>query len=232
DTATLAPTFGAEAARLAVAGAAADPHGTVVAITNLACAQAYAGHPERAELVLRIERAPDAELAPSDLGWLAYTEGEIVLDRDPQRALPALDRAIALADSVGNRFLGGAARLSACSLRSRCGDAADALAAFAAVIDHWRRRGDLVHQLTTLRNLAVLLQRVGAAAEAAELLGAVDTATLAPTFGAEAARLAVVRDWVFAVLGETAARRHQEAGAARDVGAAADVALEHLAALK
>ncbi|MGQ0772857.1 MAG: BTAD domain-containing putative transcriptional regulator [Pseudonocardiales bacterium] len=217
---------------LAVSGAAADLHGTVVAITNLACVQAYAGRPEQAERLLATERPADAELAPSDRGWLAYTEGEVVLDRDPQRALPALDRAIALADSVGNRFLGGAARLSACSLRSRCGDAAEALAAFAAVIDHWRRQGDLVHQLTTLRNLVVLFQRVGAAAEAAELLGAVDAATLSPTFGTEAARLAVVRDWVRTALGEAAAQRHRSIGATRDVGAAADVALTHLATLK
>lgn len=216
---------------LVVARATADAHGTVIATQNLACAQAYAGGPEQAEQVLRTERPPDAELAPSDLGWLAYAEGEVVLDRDPQRALPALDRAIALGDSVGNRFLAGAARLSACSLRSRCGDAAEALAAFAAVIDHWRRQGDLVHQLTTLRNLAVLLQRVDAAPEAAELLGAVDAATLSPTFGAEAARLTVVRDWVLTALGEAAAGRHLQAGATLDVAAAADVALEHLTGL-
>lgn len=216
---------------LAVAQAAGDAHGIVVAILNLACAEAYAGRPARAERALRVERPSDAELAPSDRGWLAYGEGEVVLDRDPQRALPALDRAITLADSVGNRFLGGAARVSACSLRSRCGDAAEALAAFAGTVAHWRRHGDLVHQLTTLRNLTVLLQRVGAAPEAAELLGAVDAATLAPTFGAEAARLSAVRDWVLATLGEADARRRRAAGAARSVAEAADVASAQLAQL-
>ncbi|MGH4013209.1 MAG: BTAD domain-containing putative transcriptional regulator [Pseudonocardiaceae bacterium] len=216
---------------LAVARRAGDAHGIVIAIQNWACAEAYAGRAERAERVLRTERPAEAELSPSDVGWIAYGEGEVVLDRDPQRALPALDRAIALADSVGNRFLGGAARLSACSLRARCGDAAEALDAFAGVIDHWRRQGDRVHQLTTLRNLVVLLQRVGAAPEAAELLGAVDAATLAPTFGVEAARLAVVRDWVVPALGEQGAQRHRQTGAARTVAEAADVALQHLATL-
>jgi tetratricopeptide (TPR) repeat protein len=227
-------TDSAAAARelLELSRAAGDAHGVVIAIQNLACAEAYAGSPERADRALLTEHPPDAELSPSDLGWLAYGEGEVVLDRDPQRALPALDRAIALGDSVGNRFLSGAARVSACSLRSRCGDAAEALAAFAAVIEHWRGQGDLVHQLTTLRNLAVLLQRVDAAPEAAELLGAVDAATLAPTFGAEAARLAVVRDWLVRRLGETDALRRRQAGAARTVSSAADVALDHLAGLR
>ncbi|MGH3910717.1 MAG: ATP-binding protein, partial [Pseudonocardiaceae bacterium] len=228
----LAASAAAARELLALSRIAGDAHGIVIAIQNLACAESYAGRPEQAERVLCTERPPDAELCPSDRGWLAYGEGEVVLDRDPSCALPALDRAIALADSVGNRFLGGAARVSACSLRSRCGDAAEALAAFAAVIEHWRRQGDLVHQLTTLRNLAVLLQRVDAAPEAAELLGTVDAATLAPTFGAEAARLAVVRDWVVSALGETTAQRYREAGATRTVGAAADTALAHLARLR
>ncbi|MGH4024242.1 MAG: hypothetical protein ACRDRV_06620, partial [Pseudonocardiaceae bacterium] len=209
-----------------------DVHGVAIAIQNLACAQSYAGRSEQADQALRLPRPADSELSPSDLGWLAYGEGEVVLDRDPQRALPALDRAIALADGVGNRFLGGAARVSASSLRARCGDAAEALAAFAAVIDHWRLQGDLVHQLTTLRNLAVLLQRVDAAPEAAELLGAVDAAPLAPTFGPEAARLAVVRDWVITSLGETPAQRLRAIGAARTVAQAADAASLHLARLR
>ncbi len=219
----------AEAARQVweAARAAGDPRDEVAGVITEALAHGYAGRFEQAERLLA-GYTPATPLAPSDTGWLAFTEGEVVLDRDPDRALPALDRAIVLADSVGNRFLGGVARVSACSLRSRCGDRDEAITAFVAVIEHWRGHGDLVHQLTTLRNFAVLLQRVDTPVEAAELLGAVDAPGTAPTFGAEAGRLDQVRSWVTETLGPSRARRHGEIGRARTVPQAAEVCLEWL----
>jgi predicted ATPase len=218
----------AEVARrmLPVAEEIADSHLVVSAVANIAISAAYAGRFEEAEGALR--RSWAAPLAPSDQGWLAYVEGEIVLDRDPVRALALLDRAVALADSVGNRYLGGVARVSACSLRARVGDPGEAIGAFAAVIDHWRREGARTHQLTTLRNLVVLLARIGSARQATELLGAVENDTVAPTFGEEAARLAAARRWAVEALGHDEARRCLDAGAALTLDDAALSALAWL----
>ena len=222
----------AAAAREALDAArrAADSTAEVAARANLALAEGYRGRYDRAEEALAREPG-DAELAPSDEGWLAYAEGEVVLDRDPARALVALDRAAALAASVGNRYLEGVARVSACSLRARTGEPQEALAAFASVIEHWRRQRALKYQLTTLRNLVVLLQRLGVAPEAAELLGTVQADTVAPTFGDEAARLADAQAWVTSALGPHEAGRRLGAGAARTVDDAATAALGWLSRL-
>ncbi|HEX2041312.1 MAG TPA: BTAD domain-containing putative transcriptional regulator [Acidimicrobiales bacterium] len=215
---------------LAAGRQSADPHCLVASAVGLALPSAYAGRLDAAERALETE-VDRRELAPSDRGWLAYAEGEVVLDRDPVRALAALDRAIALADAVGNRYLGGVARVSACSLRARAGDPDEALGAFTSVIEHWRRQSMLKHQLTTLRNLTVLLERIGALPEAAELLGTVQGDAVAPTYGEEAVRLAEIRARVVKVLGDTEGNRRLASGAARTIDDAAVVALDWLGRL-
>lgn len=222
----------AEAAHraLLVAMDSGDLGAEVEARANIALAEAYAGRTAEAEAVLA-EGVAWARLAPSDRGWLSYTEGEVVLDRDPPRALAALDRAVVLADSVGNRFLGGVARVSSCSLRARAGDPHEALEAFASIIEHWRRQRALTYQLTTLRNLVVALERAGCTAEAAELLGSVQADTVAPSYGEEASRLAVARTRITSELGQEEAGRRFEAGAGRSVDEAAAVALGWLSAM-
>ena len=204
-----------------------DLHCLVAGTIGLALPRAYDGRTDAAEQVLKID-IDRRELGPSDRGWLAYGEGEVVLDRDPAQALAALDRAITLADSVGNRYLGGVARVSACSLRARAGDPHEAVGAFTSVIEHWRGQSTLKHQLTTLRNLTVLLERMGAVSEAAELLGSVQGDAVAPSYGEEAARLEEVRSRLVRGLGHGEATRRLSAGAARSVDQAAVVALEWL----
>jgi predicted ATPase/DNA-binding SARP family transcriptional activator len=194
-----------------------DGHLVAIAMVMTALPAAYAGRYAETENLIADADIDAAALAPSDQAWLAYTEGEIVLDRDPERALAALTRAIALADSVGNRYVGGVARLSECSLRARAGDVGSALDAFGSVIRHWRRCGSNIHQLTTLRNFVVLLRRVGAAPEAAELLGAVRSFELRPTYGDEAARLDAADEWVRSELGDEDRARHSTTGAARSL---------------
>jgi predicted ATPase/DNA-binding SARP family transcriptional activator len=213
---------------LAEAEAAGDGHGVVMSHVNQAIAAAYGGRFDEAETVLGRLRNAGA-VAPSDHAWVAYTEGEVVLDRDPSRALEALNRAVALADSVGNRFLGGVARVSACSLQARVGDPVEAQAAFAAVVEYWRRRGSRLQQLTTLRNLVVLLERVGRSGEAALLLGAVDAHSAAPAYGYEAARLDGLRRRMASALGTADAERRLAAGAQWTVDEAALAALGWLA---
>jgi tetratricopeptide (TPR) repeat protein len=213
---------------LVEAEAAGDASGVVIGYINQAIAAAYAGRFDEAEALWH--RSRDAgPAAPSDHGWVAYTEGEVVLDRDPTRALDALDRAVALADSAGNRFLGGVARVSACSLRARVGDPDGAREAFAGVVEYWRRRGSRLQQLTTLRNLVVLLERVGSSGEAAALLGAVEASATASPYGDEAIRLDGLRRRLIEALGADEAERRLAAGGRLTVDEAALAALEWLA---
>ena len=78
------------------------------------------------------------------------------------RSLEAFDKAIDLADDVGNRFLGGVTRVAATSVHARSGEPKHALQAFAGIIDEWRRQGNLTHLTISLRNLVELFARVGA----------------------------------------------------------------------
>ncbi|WP_165491752.1 BTAD domain-containing putative transcriptional regulator [Egibacter rhizosphaerae] len=118
-------------------------------------------------------------------------EGELWLDADPERAAAALAEAVDVAGSVGNCFVEGVARVSLASLHARRGEAPHALASFADSVAHWRRSGDWVHQWTTLRNLVVLLVRLGVHEPAAVLHGAIASASSgASAFGADAERMA------------------------------------------
>ena len=143
----------------------------------------------------------------------------------PAAPIAAYDEALALAEQGGDRLLGGVALVSSCSLRARVGDVARSLSSFAEAIRHWEQLADRTHQLTTLRNLAVLLERADEPEAAAELLGAVDR-TDVPTYGEEAARLEAVRAWTHERLGADRARQLADLGSARDVSAAARWALE------
>ena len=60
--------------------------------------------------------------------------------------------------------------------------------AFAEAVRHWLRAANTTQQVTTLRNLAVLFQRVDSAEALADLLGTVDRGDV-PTYGDEADRL-------------------------------------------
>lgn len=138
-------------------------------------------------------------------------EGEVWLDAEPQRAETALVDAVEVARSVGNRFVEGVARVSLASLQARRGDT-QALTSFADSIAHWRRAGDWVHQWTTLRNLVVLLVRLGVCEPAAVLHSAIASASSgASAFGADAERMAAVAAAVQEALGP----KRQTAAAAR-----------------
>lgn len=211
-----------------VAVGCGDPHMGTAAAVSIAMSEANAGRIDAAQAVLDRTTPPPA---PSDRAWMAYAAGEVVLDRDPPRALACFDAAAALADPVENRYVGGIARVGACSLQARVGEISRAVPAFAAVITHWRRQGDQLFQLTTLRNLVVLLQRAGAAERVAELLGTVERPGLMPTYGDEARRLADAGAWAEAVLGHARADHLATRGALRTVDEAADLALAWLADL-
>jgi predicted ATPase/DNA-binding SARP family transcriptional activator len=170
-------------------------------------------------------------LPPSGRGWLAYTRGELCQPHDPHRALAHFGDALADARTVNNRYVEGAAIVSYCSLQARIGDTDEALDAFAEAIRHWLRAANTTQQLTTLRNLAVLFQRVEAAEALADLLGTVDRGDV-PTYGDEADRLNDARAWAVTRLGTARFAELNTAGAARDMTTAATVALQVIDALR
>jgi predicted ATPase/DNA-binding SARP family transcriptional activator len=200
-----------------------DPHAAVIAVVGRGLARAYAGDTTGARRV-RAEAEGHETRAPSDLAWLAYLDGEIAPDADPVGAQASLERAVALADSVGDRYVGGVARISLCSLQARVGDAEVSAARFVEVLDRWRRQGAAPHLLTTLRNLAVLLRRLAEPAAAAEVIGAVQDSEGTPTWGDEERRLQAVARWAEGRLGTEAFRAHVERGRVRRLDEAAQAA--------
>ena len=95
---------------------------------------------------------------------------------------------------------------------------------------HWLHVANTTQQLTTLRNLAVLLQRTDAPEALADLLGTVDRSDV-PTYGEEAERLSDARAWALTKLGTARFAELTATGAARDITAAANKALQVIEAL-
>jgi predicted ATPase/DNA-binding SARP family transcriptional activator len=128
----------------------------------------------------------DASGNPSARAEARYALGETLGDLDPLRALRALAEAADLAGTVDDRLFAGGAATAAAAIRSRHGDPADALAEFRSVLTLWRRAGNDTLQTTALRNLVVLLVRIGADEAAALVDAALPPADL---YAAESARL-------------------------------------------
>lgn len=135
------------------------------------------------------EQAAAAAGVPTMLAWSHYCRGEIHLETHPAEAAAWLQQAVDLAREVNNVLLEGVSLVSLASLEGRRGNTGHALRLYRTVIDHWRARGFVSYQLTTIRNLVVLLTQVGADGPAAVLHGAVSEG-LKPSFGAEAERFA------------------------------------------
>ncbi len=169
-------------------------------------ARCYAGEPDGAALRELHRLAYDCG-SPSQLAWAHYGSGEAHRSVDPAAALDHFNRAVTLGRSVGNDFVAGVALLSISDVRAEHGEAGVALATFGQIVEHWSARGDWTHQLTTLRNLVVLLARIGAHDEAAQLAGACSANSDAPPFGSAADRLAEAQSEVRRSLGEAEYRR-------------------------
>lgn len=197
-----------------------DSYYEVVGRSSVAMTRIYAGEPPDEDLC----DLGGPDVSPMTNAWVAYTQGEALAGSDPVAATASYEQAIAFARSVGGRFVEGVALVSLCALQARVADVSTALDQFADVIRHWLRLADHVHQLTTLRNLAMLLRRTGDAAATAELLGAVEREDTT-SYGEEAERLAAVAEWARVELGDNEFEARIHAGRARDVTAAAEWAL-------
>ncbi|BEL12234.1 BTAD domain-containing putative transcriptional regulator [Actinoplanes sichuanensis] len=164
----------------------------------------------------------DATGNPSARAEARYGLGEALGDTDPVCALALLAEAVELAGPVDDRLFQAAAGTAAVAVRSRHGEPGPALAEFREVLRLWRRAGNDTLHTAALRNLLVLLARVGADEAAAVLDGALPVAAVYP---AEAARLRRAREAVAERLGServAVLRRHGELlGPARATEAAA-----------
>ncbi|GAA3244944.1 AfsR/SARP family transcriptional regulator [Dactylosporangium siamense] len=197
-----------------------------VAMANLALPLAYRQDPAAlpaAEAGLVEARATGN---PSALAFAMFALAEAHGDGDPTAAIGALDQALRLADSVGNRFVAGVTRTAMVALRGRHGPPGPALALFAGAIRHWRTTGGRPLLIIALRNLVVLFARTGRDVAAIELAAALDAPS--GVYGAEAERLAQALGAVRVRLPVTTAEEAWRRGSTRSADEAAAEALRHL----
>lgn len=153
--------------------------------------------------------------SPALLAGALYARGEVLQDVDPARATGHLEEALSLARSVRADFVADITLVSLASLHGRHGDPQRALELFIEVVGNWWRHGTWRQQWVTLRNVAELLGRLGLAAQAAVLLGAIDASPTAPgVYGAQASRLTELRNRLDAHLGHDGMRLASDHGAA------------------
>jgi hypothetical protein len=128
---------------------------------------------------------------PTALAFARYAEGEAWAEQDERRALTAFEESLGLAESVGNRLVTGVAMTALVSLRGRSAVVEPATyELFHRVIAHWSTTRNPALLVTALRNLVVLLGRVGRHEEAVELWAAISGIdALHPSYGTEAERL-------------------------------------------
>jgi predicted ATPase/DNA-binding SARP family transcriptional activator len=164
-----------------------DPVHRVSGLVGESLVLAWSGHvAEATERAGEAVALADATGNPSARAEARYGLGEALGDADPERALVLLGEAAALAGSVDDRLFRAAAGTAAVAVRSRHGDPAPALAEFREVLRLWRLAGNDTLHAAALRNLIVLLVRVGADETAVLLDGALPPAEVYP---AEAVRL-------------------------------------------
>ncbi|MFW6091690.1 MAG: ATP-binding protein, partial [Actinomycetota bacterium] len=206
-----APWFSAAARMAEQAG---DEQTAVFNVGGEALVRAYAGQlPTASERATAAHDWASRTANPSALAWTAYVCGEVIGTDEAPRALELLDEGRRTAESVRNEFIVGVADVSAASVRSRMGDAADSLDNFLALIDRWRRSNNWTQQWVTLRNLAESMVRIGEDEAATVLQAAAEAAgASAPSRGAEAARLREAAATAHRRLGPEAYRAADERG--------------------
>ncbi len=109
---------------------------------------------------------------PTALVFSLYANGLAVKHRSPAEAAAMFEEAARMADSVGNDWFAGIARMELASTMATHGDLPSGLQEFIGVIDHWHRVGDDTQLRLAWRYLVSALADVGLADEAAILTGA------------------------------------------------------------
>jgi len=113
---------------------------------------------------------------------------------DPARAEALYRDALSLARFAANRYIEGVSLASLAALQGKTGQI-DSLATFHDAIEHWLDAADHTHQITTLRNLAVLFRTLDLPNETAHLLGGLNAQHVA-TYGSELADLTTIEQWL------------------------------------
>ncbi len=114
---------------------------------------------------------------PTALSFSLYASGLAVKHRSPAEAVAMFEEAVRMADSVGNSWFGGIARMELASTKAAHDDLRGGFHDFAGVIDHWHRVGDATQLRLAWRYLVTALAHVGLPNEAAILSGALLTDT-------------------------------------------------------
>jgi tetratricopeptide (TPR) repeat protein len=156
-----------------------------------ALASAYAGDLDRARALN--ERWQAEVTSPSRRAWATYYQAEIENlanrhDLAEQRYLEA----ITLGRNAGDTFVIGVGRIGLFTLRALDGREQEALAGYGEVIELFARTGYWTHQWIALRNLAILLRRVGDVETADIIEAAADVAPDAPATPATSRQLATL----------------------------------------
>ncbi|GAB92143.1 BTAD domain-containing putative transcriptional regulator [Gordonia rhizosphera] len=133
-------------------------------------------------------RGSAAAVSPSMRSWAAYVDGEIEnIAGDAAAAERHYLRAIDLAHESGATFFAGVATVGLLTARTAAGRFDEALRGYREVLDYFTRTGNWTHQWTALRNLAMLLRRLGDDDTAALIDTAADHAPDAPALAGASA---------------------------------------------
>jgi predicted ATPase/DNA-binding SARP family transcriptional activator len=205
-----------------VANSTGDPAALAIARANEAIVLSYAGDSQAPATARAAVTAALASNNPTAIAYGLFAEGEALADDDPERAAAALDEARRRARDIGNPFVAGVALNAAVALRGRRGPPDQALALFREAIGHWRATGNRALIVTTLRNLVVLLARIGQDEPAAALAATLEHTAPAKTYGAEAERITTALAAARQRLGDTAYARAWDTGGRRTLEEAAD----------
>lgn len=159
-------------AQVDVARATGDLPRLVWVLYQITIANDFLGTPE-AGLPAAQQAAKVAERTanPSTLAMACCAMGRVLKNTDPERALMWFDEAIEHAAPVQNNWLTGIARMEAAATRALHADPAAAAREFIEVLDHWAKAGPGTgsQHWFTMRFVALLLERLGADDDAAEL---------------------------------------------------------------
>lgn len=128
--------------------------------------------PEAVEAATKALAAARETGNPTALSFSLYANGLAVKHRSPSQAIAMFEEAVRMADSVGNDWFGGIARMELASTQTTHGDLGEGFRGFASVVDHWHRVGDDTQLRLTWRYLVKALSDVGCPQEAAMLAGA------------------------------------------------------------
>ena len=171
-----------------------DLHATTFGTVDVALALVFGGDPSGA--LDELARADVEDLAPTDLAWLAYSRGAALSTRREPDAAAEFLEAIALGETVGNRFVISVARMDLAVEHARAGDFRAAIDASADALRDYLRHGNSIHAVTAMRNLVGMFEALGDDRGATLLGGAMSRRDLRASFGAEADQISEVLERV------------------------------------